>query len=81
VTDTVRWLLRLPVGNQVVADVHDSRGRRVRSLLAGPLNRGQHVIVWDGRTTGGDPAPPGVYFLNLRAGRDRVTDKVVRFGR
>ncbi len=46
-------------------DVHDVQGRLVRRLLAGPLERGAHTVVWSGRDRSGRPVPPGVYFLRL----------------
>jgi hypothetical protein len=45
--------------------VFDVAGRAVRTLTAGRVEPGRHVLRWDGRTDGGDAAAGGVYFLRL----------------
>lgn len=40
-------------------------GRRVRTLLDGPLGGGPHEVEWDGRDDRGLEAPAGVYFGRL----------------
>lgn len=63
---TTRLAFRLPAARDVRVTVHDVRGRRVRTILEGPLGDGEHAAVWDGRTDAGADAPAGVYFLTLR---------------
>lgn len=59
-------------------DVFDGRGRRVRGVDLGALRSGRMEVTWDGRCDGGRPAPPGVYFVRVRAGvHFRETKKVV----
>ena len=41
------------------------RGRKVRGLLDRELSAGDHVLMWDGRADGGNPAPSGVYFYRI----------------
>jgi hypothetical protein len=51
--------------------VTDSMGRLVQKLRSGWFPGGTSLVRWDGRSAGGLPAPPGVYFLTVRAdGRD-----------
>jgi len=47
--------------------VFDVQGRRVRSLLAGELEAGEHAVTWDGRDDRGRRAAAGVYFYVFRA--------------
>lgn len=54
-------------------EVYDVTGRKVRALAAGRLERTGR-INWDGRTTGGAPAPAGVYFIRLQT-TDRVESR------
>ncbi|MBK7769642.1 MAG: hypothetical protein IPI48_03650 [bacterium] len=67
----------LPQPSDVVIDVFDIRGARVRSLARAGLGAGPHQVTWDGRDAAGLPAPAGVYFVALRGGdaaaRQRVT--------
>ena len=46
--------------------VHDSAGRQVVSLLPWSSGDTEQRAVWDGRETGGDPAPPGLYVVCAR---------------
>ena len=63
----------LPLAGEVSVGVYDAAGRRVRSLAQGPFAAGRHVLRWDGFDASEAPAPPGVYFVRLRAsGRDAV---------
>ena len=57
--------------------VFDVRGREVATLAAGSDSPGEKRAVWDGTYSNGNEAPSGIYFLELVAGRARVTGKVV----
>jgi hypothetical protein len=50
----------------------------VRTVHAGPLQRGEHVRTWDGRTDRFTDAAPGVYFMMLRTAAGTETRKVTR---
>lgn len=59
----------LPADRPVELRVVDSRGRRVRTLLAGEtLAAGPHEIVWDGRDDRGRTVPSALYIARLVAG-------------
>jgi hypothetical protein len=45
--------------------VHDAAGRRVATLLDGPLAAGPHEIQWNGGGDDGRRLPPGIYFVSL----------------
>jgi hypothetical protein len=69
--------LDLPASGSVELDLFDTRGRRVRRLLAGEaLDEGVHVRPWDGRDENGRRSPAGVYLARLRVGRDIATAKL-----
>ena len=57
--------------------VYDASGRRVRTLLDGPLEAGDHRIAWTGMTDNGASARPGVYFLRLVTGKHTATKKIL----
>jgi hypothetical protein len=48
--------------------VYTPEGRRLRTLVSGPLGMGRHEVAWDGRDETGAPVPSGIYFYLLRAG-------------
>jgi hypothetical protein len=57
--------------------VYDVAGRQVVNLLEGTRNPGPGWLSWDGTRAGGDPAPSGIYFIELVAGGSRVVKKLV----
>jgi hypothetical protein len=53
--------------------IHDLRGRRLRVLLDGTLDAGDHAVTWDGRDDGGRALPTGSYVARLEIGGTTVT--------
>jgi hypothetical protein len=43
----------------------------------GSFGPGLHLLVWDGRTTGGETAKPGTYFIRLTSGSSSTSHKLV----
>jgi hypothetical protein len=70
--DQVRFLYELPEASQASIRVFDPSGRLVRSFNLGVQGEGSHMLNW----TLVD-VEPGVYFCELRAGLERVTEKVI----
>lgn len=61
----------------VAVEVFDVRGRRVRSLPAGILAAGPHVIRWDGATDSGISAAAGVYWIRVAAEGENKSVKLL----
>ena len=57
--------------------VHDILGRTVRTLTAGTMAAGRHVLHWDGRNAAGEQVGNGAYLVQLRAGSQRAVGKVM----
>ena len=57
--------------------VYDASGRRVTTLINGPLAAGQHSVDWTGQDDFGRPSPAGIYFLRVNAGQRHATQKVL----
>jgi hypothetical protein len=55
----------LPRGARVELGIVDVRGREVATLVSDQVPAGWHSVVWDGRTTSGRKAGPGVYLARL----------------
>jgi hypothetical protein len=72
-----RLELALPTAQDVTVDIYDPRGARVRRLHTGTLGGGTQILVWDGKDSRGRAAASGVYFVQLQAGREILTGKVV----
>jgi hypothetical protein len=60
-----RLTFTLPVAGPARLRVHDARGRRVITLLAGDREAGRHHVDWDGRDRWGRPVASGTYLVRL----------------
>ncbi|HSQ59447.1 MAG TPA: FlgD immunoglobulin-like domain containing protein [Acidobacteriota bacterium] len=67
----------VPARGHVSLAVLDVRGRLVRRVHEGFLDRGWHAGSWDGRDGSGRSLPSGVYFLRLEAREGSATRKLV----
>ncbi|HMB67798.1 MAG TPA: FlgD immunoglobulin-like domain containing protein, partial [bacterium] len=70
--------LALPEPAQVLVEVMDVRGRRLRILLDERRGAGRHRVAWDGTDPYGRPVADGVYFLRLSALGRTLTTKAVK---
>ncbi len=64
-------------GEPVRLLIYDLKGRRVKSLVNGPLDAGRHEINWDGTDHRGKLAASGTYFVNLLQGEFATSQKVM----
>lgn len=69
--------LTLARSGPLAADVFDARGRRVRSLHAGPMEAGPHTLRWDGSAESGEQVAAGVYWIRVAAEGVRKSVKLV----
>ncbi len=67
----------LPRSQPVSVEVYDVQGKLVRTLVDDVAEPGMHRIDWNGETSGGMRAAPGLYFCHMEAGNYRSTKKVV----
>ena len=68
----------LPERTPVRITVHDAGGRLVKVVAEEVEAAGPHTATWDGTRSRGERVAPGIYFVQLRAGREVATLKVVR---
>ena len=71
---TVR--ISLSAAARVEVELFDALGRRVRTLLDGPLQPGGHNLVWDGLDDRGREVGSGVYLYRVFAGGARETGQM-----
>lgn len=57
--------LEMPTAASANLQLFDIRGRLVRVVVAGHLDAGEHLFVWDGTDSGGRAAASGVYIVRL----------------
>ena len=56
--------------SQVVFEIYDLRGRKVRTLLDDSRSEGRYVEEWDGRGEGTERVAPGLYLARLSVETD-----------
>ncbi len=69
--------LAVPEPTHVDLRVYDIRGRLVRTLLGGPLDRGIHRVTWTGKNDSGRAVAAGVYFVRAKTGEFETVRKVL----
>jgi len=74
-TTTIHF--ELPEARHVVLKIYNVAGHEVCTVADGDYPAGTHDVRWDARTSGGDPAPNGVYFYQIKAGTFADVQKVV----
>jgi hypothetical protein len=57
--------------------IYDASGRRIASILNGPLSAGDHRVEWTGLDDAGQRVHAGLFFLSFRAGGQRAVHKVM----
>lgn len=57
----------LPTQTEVLIQIYDVTGTRVRKLNIGSQEQGEHLVIWDTREESGQPIPRGIYFVRLQA--------------
>jgi photosystem II stability/assembly factor-like uncharacterized protein len=62
---------------RVTAEVFDVHGRRITTLVDGPVTAGDLSLSWNGRLRTGRPAAPGAYFVQVRAGMSSAMTRVI----
>ncbi len=67
----------LPRAGRVTLRAYDVRGRLVAELADAVQAAGQHRLYWDGRTDAGSAAAAGLYFVQVRQGKEQVVRRVV----
>ena len=72
-----RIVYELAARSEIVLEVLNLIGRRVRTLVAGEVSAGRHELVWDGRNDSGAHAASGIYLLRLVSEGRRISRKMI----
>jgi subtilisin family serine protease len=57
----------IPRKTDISIVIYDILGREIRKLIDGPMDAGEHTVIWDGRDKTGSLASSGIYFYTLKA--------------
>jgi hypothetical protein len=67
----------LDLDDDVMLEVFDASGRRLRTLREGLIEAGRHEVGWDGTDGRGVRVAPGTYFYRLTVGDEVQTRSLV----
>lgn len=67
----------VPVRSHVSIEIFNINGQKIRTLVDGVAAAGSYKIVWDGKTSSGDPVATGVYLYRFEAGDHIETKKML----
>lgn len=59
--------LNLATNTQLTMNVYNIKGEKVRTLLAGQLQAGEHHILWNGRNDQNENVTSGIYFMHAES--------------
>ncbi|MCB9088176.1 MAG: S8 family serine peptidase [Calditrichae bacterium] len=74
-TTTIQY--SLPEATQVRLDIYNMTGQKVRTLVSGGMEAGQHSVQWDGTNEFGEKVTSGMYIYRIVAGDFVQTRKMV----
>ena len=67
----------LAEASEVHLDIYNQKGQKVRSLMSGMMNGGEHQIVWNGTDDSGRQVSSGLYFFRMKSGSYSSTRKMI----
>jgi hypothetical protein len=73
---TTRIAFNLPETQDVLLDVYNVNGQRVRTLVEGVMSAGEHSVEWDSKDDNGRAVASGVYLYRLTAGNYTTSKKM-----
>ena len=73
---TTAIIFSLPNEGMTQLDIYNLSGQKVRELLYGRMNKGVHIVSWDGHTTGGSQAASGIYIARISMGNHVATRRM-----
>ncbi len=74
-TTNIEYVLKNPA--DIIFDIFNLRGQKVRSLAEGHCLSGTHYLTWDGKDDGGKACGSGVYYLRLKSDSHDIQRKML----
>jgi FlgD Ig-like domain len=62
---------------EVVLEIFNTKGQKVRELVRDQFQAGQHSIIWNGKDDLGKQTASGIYFYKMKAGKFVSTKKMI----
>lgn len=72
---TIRY--HLPIPSHIVLQIYDVEGRKIKTIVNGQQDAGNHTVKWDGCDEAGRHVASGTYFYEIRAGDATQNRKMI----
>ena len=70
-------LYSVPFTSQIVVEIYNIAGQRVKTLVNESQSAGSHRVLWDGTDKSDNNVPSGIYFAVIRAGSFTTSQKIM----
>ncbi len=67
----------IPEDSNVTLDIYNLRGQRIRHLINGVFDEGEHIGQWNGTDDNGKAVATGIYYYVLEAGGSSISRKLL----
>ncbi|UCC78828.1 MAG: immune inhibitor A [Candidatus Zixiibacteriota bacterium] len=69
--------LSVPKNSSIELSVYNILGMKVRTLIYGEIEAGEHTVIFDGKDDSGNPISAGIYFYRMKTETASLTRKMV----
>jgi hypothetical protein len=66
----------LPFAENVEIIIYNISGQKVKTLMSGQKEAGNHTITWNGTSSSGERVSSGIYFYRLTTGKNSMIKKM-----
>lgn len=74
-TTTISYSIRETTPVEIY--IYNMLGQKVKTLVSGTVEAGNHSVVWNGQDNNNRPVASGVYFFKMHAGKYTSTKKMI----
>ena len=67
----------IPTSGNVTLDIFNVRGQKVKTLVKGHQDAGQHNVVWNGKDDDNHSVSSGIYLYKMKSGRYTSSKKMI----
>jgi len=63
--------------SKIELNIYNQLGQKIATLTNRKLIKGKHSVVWNGRTTTGEPVVSGIYFCKMSINNNTISKKIM----
>ena len=74
---TISFSLTAKDAKNAKIEIYNVKGQKIKTLLAGNLEKGTQSVIWNGMDSNNKPIASGIYFYKLSAGKETAMKKML----